>query len=370
MARGRRIAVAIAATALALGTLVAAGCGGDDDSAAGTSSAAAGSSLSGEIAGAGSSAQAAAQTAWIAGFQTQNSGATVSYDSVGSGAGRTQFISGGTAFGGSDVPLADQELTDGQNRCGGVDNLVEVPVYVSPIAIAYNLKGVDSLQLTPDTLAKIMNHDITKWNDPAIAAENPGVSLPGTAITTANRSDKSGTTENFQEYLSAAAPKVWTYPGCGHVAGQGRRGRAGHLRASRARSAAGDGTIGYVDASQVGDLGVAALKVGATYQKPTAEAAAKILDESSKTDTPGANVFTFDLKRDTASEGVYPNVLTSYEMACTTYDDANTASLVKGYLNYIISEPGQQAAASAAGSAPISAASAAKIQPVVDAIGS
>jgi phosphate transport system substrate-binding protein len=367
MARGRRLALIAAAGALAVGS-VAAGCGGGSSSGSADTSGG-GGGLSGEIAGAGSSAQSAAQTAWAAGFQTENSGATVSYDPVGSGAGRTQFISGGTAFGGSDVPLADQELTDAQNRCGGVDNLVEIPVYVSPIAIAYNLSGVDSLQLTPDTLAKIMNHDITKWNDPAIAADNPGVSLPSTGITTVSRSDKSGTTENFQEYLSAVAPKVWTYevadtwPVKGGESAQGTSGVVDAI-------SSGDGTIGYADASQVGDLGVASLKVGATYQKPTAEAAAKVLDESPKIDTPGANVFTYDLRRDTASQGVYPNVLTSYEMACTTYDDANTAALVKGYLNYIISQPGQQAAASAAGSAPVSAALAAKIQPAVDAIGS
>ena len=101
---------------------------------------------------------------------------------------------------------------------------------------------------------------------------------------------------------------------------------------------AGDGTIGYADASQVGDLGVAALKVGATFQKPDAPRRRPRSSTSRRGSTrPGANVFTYDLKRDTASQGVYPNVLTSYEMACTTYDDANTAALVKGYLNYIIS---------------------------------
>ena len=165
------------------------------------------------------------------------------------------------------------------------------------------------------------------------------------------------------------APKVWTYevadtwPVSGGESAQGTSGVVDAI-------GAGNGTIGYADASQVGDLGVAALKVGATFQKPTADAAAKILDESPKIDTPGANVFTYDLKRDTASQGVYPNVLTSYEMACTTYGDANTAALVKGYLNYIISQPGQEAAASAAGSAPISDTLRAKIQPAVNAIGS
>ncbi len=230
-------------------------------------------------------------------------------------------------------------------------------------------RAFDSLQLSPDTLAKIFARQITKWNDPAIAADNPGVSLPGTAITTVARADESGTTENFQQYLAAVAPKVWTYTVDGNwpvKGGETAQGTSGVVDAI----SSGDGTIGYADESQVGDLGVAALKVGATYQKPTAEAAAAILDESPRSDTPGKNVFTFDLKRDTASQGVYPNVLTSYAMACTTYSDATTAALVKGYLSYVISAEGQKTAASAAGSAPISDALRSKIQPSVDSIGS
>lgn len=371
MARRRRLAFIVAAGTLAVGS-IAAGCGSSSSSSSSSSSAGTtggGSGLSGQIAGAGSTAQSAAQTAWAAGFQGKNPGATVSYDPVGSGAGRTQFLSGGTPFGGSDVPLSDTELTSAQKLCGGVNNVVEIPVYVSPIAVAFNLKGIDSLKLTPDTLAKIMKHGITKWNDPAIASSNPGVALPSTAITTVNRSDKSGTTENFADYLSVAAPSVWTYPVADTwpvSGGESAQGTSGVVDAIRS----GNGTIGYADASQVGKLGVAALQVGSSYQKPTAAAAAKILDESPRIKTPGANIFTYKLKRDTASQGVYPNVLTSYILACTKYKDANTAALVKGYLNYVISQPGQAAAATAAGSAPLTPTLRTEIQPAVNAIGS
>lgn len=367
MARGRRLALVAAAGALAVGS-IAAGCGSDNGGGSADTSGG-GSGLSGEIAGAGSSAQAAAQEAWRAGFQTANSGATVSYDPVGSGGGREQFVAGGIDFGGSDAALADDELTGAEKRCGGVDGLVEVPVYVSPIAVAYNLSGVDALQLSPDTLAKIMKRQITKWNDPAIAADNPGVSLPGTAITTVARSDESGTTENFQQYLAAAAPSVWTYTVDGNwpvKGGETAQGTSGVVDAI----GAGEGTIGYADESQVGDLGVATIKVGADYVGPTAEAAARILDESPRAKAGGKNVFTYDLKRDTATEGVYPIVLTSYAMACTTYDSADTAALVKGYLSYVVSPEGQQVAADAAGSAPLSDALRAKIQPSIDSIGS
>ena len=366
MARVRRIALIAAAATIAVGG-IAAGCGDDSSSSSDTSGG--GGSLSGEIAGAGASSQAAAQEVWRAGFQEQNSGATVSYDPVGSGGGREQFVAGGIAFAGTDAAFADEELAGASKRCGGTDNLVEIPVYISPIAVAYNLPSVENLQLSPETLAKIMKGDITTWNDAAIAADNPGVDLPSTKITVVSRSDESGTTENFQQYLKAAAPSVWTYEPDGNwpvKGGESAQGTSGVVAAI----GAGEGTIGYADESQVGDLGTASVKVGANYVGPSAEAAAKILDESPRTTGTGQYVFTYDLKRDTTTEGIYPIVLTSYAAACSSYSDANTAALVKGYFNYIISPEGQQAASEQAGSAPLSDTQREQLQPAVDAIGS
>src|SRR5690349_8298001 len=110
--------------------------GSDSSNAGGSSS---GGSVSGNLAGAGSSAQDAAMQAWIAGLQSSSPDATVSYDPVGSGGGREQFVSKGVDFAGSDSALADDELKGAQDRCGGPDNLVEIPVYVSPIALVYNI---------------------------------------------------------------------------------------------------------------------------------------------------------------------------------------------------------------------------------------
>lgn len=367
MAR-RRLALIAAAGAITVGS-IAVGCGSDSSAGAADTSGGASSSLSGDIAGAGSSAQSAAQEAWRAGFQKANDSVTVSYDPVGSGGGREQFIAGGIDFAGSDSALADAELTGAQKRCGGVDDLVEVPVYVSPIAIAYNLSGVDALQLSPDTLAKIFNHDITKWNDPAIAADNPDADLPDTDITTVSRSDASGTSKNLQDYLSVVSPGVWKYevsddwPVKGGESAQGTSGVVDAITV-------GDGSIGYADESQVGDLGIAKIKVGADYIAPSASAAAAILDESPRTDDPGRNVFTYSLKRDTATEGVYPLVLTSYAIACTTYDSAAKAAIVKGYISYIAGADGQSVAARAAGSAPLSATVSALITPSLESIGS
>ena len=370
MARGRRLALILAAGALAAAALAAAGCGSDDsDSGSGdTSGGSTAASVSGEIAGAGASSQDAAQEAWIAGVQTLNPDATIADDPVGSGGGREQFVAGGTVYGGTDAALADDELTGAQERCGGVNNLVEIPVYVSPIAIAYNLSGVDSLQLAPATLAQIFSHKITKWNDPAIAADNPGVDLPDMDITTVSRSDESGTSENFQQYLAAVAPKDWTFEVSGDwpvKGGEAAQGTSGVVDAI----GAGDGTIGYADESQVADLGVAKIKVGSEYIAPSPEAAAQIFAESPKVNTPGQFVFTYNLKRDTTTEGIYPIVLVSYAMACTQYSSAQDAAVVKAYLNYVISPDGQQASASAAGSAPITDQLRTEIQPAVNAIG-
>src|SRR3954466_6116729 len=153
---------------------VVAACGdADDSSGAAASSGGDSAEVSGNVAGAGSSAQDAAMQAWIAGLQSTSPDATVSYDPVGSGGGREEFVSKGVDFAGSDSALADNELKGAQDRCGGPDNLIEIPVYVSPIAIIYNAPGVDSLQLSPETAAKIFNQKITNWNDAAIAADNP-----------------------------------------------------------------------------------------------------------------------------------------------------------------------------------------------------
>jgi phosphate transport system substrate-binding protein len=338
---------------------------GSSDSSSGSSG-----DLSGEIAGAGATSQEAAQEAWIAEFESENSGVTISYDPVGSGGGREQFVAGGTSYAGSDAAIEEEEgeLKKALDRCKP-GQLIEIPAYVSPIAIVYNLEGVESLQLDPETLAKIFNQEITSWDDKAIAADNPGVELPDTRITPVNRSDESGTTENFTEYLSEVVPSVWTHEVSGDwpvKGGEAAQGTSGVVEAV----SAGDGAIGYADASQAGELGVATIKVGKEYVEPTPEAAAAILEESpeDKTLAKTPYMFPFELDRKTESEGTYPIVLVSYLLACTKYDSADEAAVVKGYLEYVISAEGQEAAAENAGSAPLSASLTKKIEPAVAAI--
>ncbi|MDQ3886250.1 MAG: phosphate ABC transporter substrate-binding protein PstS [Actinomycetota bacterium] len=321
--------------------------------------------LSGSIAGAGASSQAAAMEAWIAGFTNQHPDVTINYDPIGSGGGREQFINGGTVFAGTDAALDEQELATAQKRCGG--DVVEIPLYISPIAIIYNLEGVDQLQLSPVTIAGIFAQQITSWNDPAIAADNPGVTLPNLPITPVNRSDESGTTENFTDYLSATAPRVWTFEVSGNwpiPGGEAAQGTSGVVGAV----GAGNGTIGYADASQVGDLGVVSVGVGGEFVQPTPEAAAAVLGASERVEGGGQYVFAYDLARDTTASGTYPIVLVSYEVACANYEDQQIGDLVGAFLNYTASQEGQQAAAEAAGSAPISDSLREQIRPAIDAI--
>ena len=354
----RALVPGIASLALALTACGAGNEGGDPESD---------SDLSGTLNGGGASSQEAAQNAWRAGFQAANSDVTVNYDPTGSGGGRENFTSGGFAFAGSDSYLDDDEgeLTAAKEQCAA--DPIEIPNYVSPIAVIFNLEGVDELRLDPATIAGIFNSKITKWNDPAIAKTNPDADLPAANITAVHRSDESGTTGNFTHYLDVVAGDAWPH---GEVeewpiqAGEGGNGTSGVVSAV----ANGKNTIGYADASQAGDLGTVMVQVGEDFVGPTAEAAAKILEVSPRVEGRADSSLTFDLDYETDEAGVYPIVLTSYLMACPTYEDGKVADLVKGYLTYVLSDEGQAKSSETAGSAPLSASLADEAQALVDGI--
>ena len=334
------------------------------------SSADTGDGLSGSLAAAGASSQEKAVAGWIAGFNDTHPDVAVSYDAVGSGGGREQFLAGAVQLAGSDAALKDDELEAAAERCEGGE-AVELPLYISPIAVVYNLPdlGAEHLQLSAATLAKIFNREVTTWDDPAIAAENPGVTLPSTAIIPVNRSDESGTTENFTEYLEAASDGAWPHeasgdwPLSGGQSGQGTQGVIDTVSGAV-------GAIGYADASRAGDLGTVALKVGDEYVPFSAEAAAKVVDASPRAEGATDKRLVVELDRTTTEAGAYPLVLVSYSIACSTYSDAADAAKVKAYLSYVASPEGQDRAAdpSVAGAAPISDALRTEVQAAIDSI--
>jgi phosphate transport system substrate-binding protein len=337
-------------------TLALTACGAGNEEPSGDSSDSGDSSLSGELNGGGATSQEKAQNAWRTGFQTANSDVTVNYDPIGSGDGRANFINEAFAFAGTDSALNDDEgeLTAAGERCGG-GNVIQVPAYVSPIAVMFNLEGVDSLNLSAEIIANIFNGTITSWDDDAIAALNPDADLPGDPISPVHRQDDSGTTENFTKYLEAAGNGAWTFEPDGvwpdALSGEAAEGTSGVVGVVEG----GAGTIGYADASAVNetDLGVVAVQVGEEFNAPSAEGAAKVVASSPRAEGVPETDMAVDLARDTTESGSYPVILLSYLIACETYADADQAELVKEYLTYAISPEGQEAAAGEAGSAPL-----------------
>ncbi|MFC0680288.1 phosphate ABC transporter substrate-binding protein PstS [Lysobacter korlensis] len=322
--------------------------------------------LQGVLVGAGSSAQSIAQEVWVSEFQTANGGVRIDYDPVGSGAGREQFIEGGVDFAGSDAALSEDDLEREFAGCAPGSKALDLPVYVAPLVLIFNIDGVERLNLDPDAIAGIFSGRIERWNDPALAALNPDVELPDEIVTAVHRSDPSGTTKNFTDYLHANSPEIWPdeaadeFPYGGEAA-QGNSGVVNSVTTGR-------NTIGYVDASRADDLPVAALQVGDEFVEYSAEAAARVLDESPLAERPNEHDLVVEVDRTSTADGVYPLVLVSYAIACEEYPDERTAELVRAYLSYVASREGQLEVSDLAGSAPLSEEFSAEVLEAVAAI--
>jgi phosphate transport system substrate-binding protein len=363
---GRHAAIAV----LAAGALALTSCGSDNatNTAPASDQASSGPKVTGTLTGIGASSTGAAMDAWKAGFAAANQGATVQYSPDGSGAGRKALIDGSAQFAGSDAYLKDDELEASKAVCGP-DGAINIPVYISPIAVAFNLPGVTELKLDAPTVAKIFRGEISTWNDPAIAALNEGVSLPDLKVTPVNRSDDSGTTSNFTDYLASASPEVWTDKSAGiwpaNLQGENAKGTSGVVKTVTDTP----GAVTYADDSAVGGkLGTASIKVGEEFVKISADAAAKAVEAGKPVEGRSANDVAIKLDRKTTESGAYPVVLVSYHVVCSAYDSQETVDLVKAFENYVVSEEGQQAAADSAKSAPLSSALAEKATKAIESV--
>lgn len=343
---------AIAAT----GALLLSSCATNEISQPGDSS----QELSGELNGSGATSQASASDAWIAAFQLANKSVTINYSPEGSGAGRKAFMSGGVSYAGSDSALSDEELAGEFAACVPGTKAIDLPVYISPIALIFNIDGVSKLNLDAATIAKIFKGEITTWDDPAIVALNPGTELPSATITAVHRSDDSGTTKNFADYLNKVAPEVWTakpadaFPYTGGEAAQGTTGVIDAVTN-------GKNTIGYADASKAGSLSTAAVKVGDKFVEYSAAAAAAVVEGSPLVQGREASDIAIALDRNTTDPTHYPLVLVSYFIVCQEYADPAAGALVKAYAGYVASPAGQIEAAKSAGAAPLSAELSARV---------
>lgn len=337
---GRASSLAVVA-AIAL-----AGCGSASNTDATSSSSPAGNSgsqgsssdpaasdcFSGSLSAEGSTAQQNAITQAISSYQTKCSGAKVSYNGTGSGAGITKFIAKQIDFAGSDSALNPDKGEPAKAKAACGSDALDIPMVTGPISVAYNVKGVDKLNLTPQLIAKIFAGKITTWNDPAIAAANKGVTLPSTKISVFFRSDSSGTTDNFTNYMNTVDPADWP---AGHdkswkgSVGQGKAKTAGVASAVKST----DGGIGYVE------WGYAIqnkLNMASVNGVPlTAESAGKAVEAAKVVGTGKDLSLKIDYK--TKAAGAYPIILVTYEVVCSKYADATKAKDIKAFLNYMAS---------------------------------
>jgi len=271
-------------------------------------------------------------------FKQLQPNVTVNYPNPGggSGKGRQDFADQVTQYGASDGAYPSTDLSKIK---GGT--FLYIPTVTAPITVSYNVSGVTKpLKFTAATLAKIFQGDITTWNDPAIAADNPGVKLPSTKITIARRSDSSGTTQNFTGYLTKAAGSVWklgtgstvTWPDSSQ-GGNGNPGVSSIIKAT-------DGAIGYVDYS---DAVASGLKYGSVqnaagkFIAPTVKAATSALE--------GVSLAADGLydPLNSPNPAAYPITAPTWLLVYQKYSDASQGAAVKAWAQYLIGDCQKQA---------------------------
>jgi phosphate transport system substrate-binding protein len=264
---------------------------------------------------------------WFSEYSAAHSGVEINYQSIGSGGGIKQVCSGVVDFGASDMPMTDDLL----KSCGV--KLIHIPTVLGAVVPIYNVQGVSDLRFSAETLANIYLAKITNWNDPAIAKDNPGVHLPDQKIIVVHRSDGSGTTFIFTDYLSKVSPAWKSGPGSGSsinwptgVGGKGNENVAASVREY-------PGAIGYVELIYAlqnhinfGEIQNAAGNwVKASIDGVTAAAAtAKIPDDFrvSITNAPGPNA--------------YPISSFTYLLIRTQPKDMNNEKVIKDLLSWSI----------------------------------
>ncbi|MFI8266148.1 MULTISPECIES: phosphate ABC transporter substrate-binding protein PstS [unclassified Streptomyces] len=355
------------------GALVLTACGSDDNTkdggaASGKPSAAAAGDIKcddakGKLLASGSSAQKNAVDLWVKNYMAACSGVEVNYKSSSSGEGIVAFNQGTVGFAGSDSALKPDAVEESKKVCTGGQG-INLPMVGGPIALGFNVAGVDKLNLDAPTIANIFNDKIKKWDDEAIKKLNPGVTLPSTAIQAFHRSEDSGTTENLGKYLKAAAPEAWTYEAAKKwpaPGGQGATGSAGV--ASQVKAV--DGAIGYFELSYASSQNIKTVDVNtgaAAPVKASSESASKAIAAAKIAGT-GSDL-ALKLDYTTKAEGAYPIVLVTYEVVCDKGNKPETLATVKSFLNYTASDAGQKVL-SENGYAPIPAEINTKVREVV-----
>jgi phosphate transport system substrate-binding protein len=336
------------ATASVVSFVAACGSSGSSGSSpgSGASSSSSAASLTGTLNGSGSTFQLTFQQEAISSFKTVQSGITVNYGGGGSGKGRTDLASGVVNYAGSDSPIPAAETANFKGK-----TVLYFPVAVGPITLSYNLSGLSKpLQLSAPVIAGIFQGTIKTWNASAIKADNPGVTLPSTAISIAVRSDSSGTTANFSKFLVEGAGSAWTlgtsstikWPASSH-AGNGNGGVAQIVKST-------PGAIGYVDyaTAKASGLTFASIKnTAGSYVAPSPASASAAASQV----TVGPDLTFSAIWASGASS--YPVTYQSWDLVYGTQPSANDAKMLQAYIGYLLGA-GQQLLP-ALGYAPLSA---------------
>jgi phosphate transport system substrate-binding protein len=285
--------------------------------------------------GSGSTFQQAFDEAVIESFTAQQPNVTVTYAGGGSGQGQLDLQAGTKQWAGTDSLIKPEDLPKYEGT------VLYFPTVAAPITIAYNLAGVSNLKLSANTIAEIFENHITKWDDTAIKADNPGADLPSTAITVAHRAEPSGTTANFTAYLKAAAPTTWTlgsdktvaWPS-GQQAGNANSGVAQIIKST-------SGAIGYVDYSDAKAAGLvfASIKnADGRFVAPSLASASAALSGATL-----AADLTYN-PMNAAGANAYPITSPTFIIVDEQQSDPAVAAALQGFLEYILGD-GQRLAA-------------------------
>ncbi|NNH75634.1 phosphate ABC transporter substrate-binding protein PstS [Nocardia uniformis] len=326
---------------LAAGAMTLVACGSDDNTDTSQVSANSDINCGGKtsLKASGASSQKNAMERFIAAYEANCDGATLNYTSSGSGAGVKEFLGSQTDFGGSDSPLSAKKDEPAQAAARCDSPAWNLPTVFGPIAMTYNIDGVTDLALDGPTLGKIFNGSITTWDAPEIKALNPNASLPAAPIAVIFRSDESGTTDNFQLYLDAASDGAWG-KGAGKTfvggIGEGSKGNEGTSAAVKNTKNA----ITYNEWSfaKAQNLSVAQIVTPAGPEPVTlsVESAGKAIDGAKISGEGNDLVLDVSSFYKPTETGAYPIVMPTYEIVCSKYSDAGTATAVKAFLTSAI----------------------------------
>lgn len=285
----------------------------------------------GAITGAGATFPYPLYTKWIAEFTKEHPSVKINYQSIGSGGGIRQITERTVDFGASDVPMTEEQLKK-------APGMLHIPTCLGAVVVTYKLQGVESgLKLTPDVVAKIFLGTIKEWNDPAIQTANPDVKLPKIKISSVHRSDGSGTTKLFTEWLTAVSPDWKKGPGAGMsvdfpsgLGAKGNEGVAGQVSST-------PGSVGYVELVYAvqNKLSYAAIKNSAgTFVMPTPDSIT----------ASGASVVSKipdDLRASTAEvsgENAYPIAGFTYILLNKKQENAERGKALVSFLKWSVHE--------------------------------